>query len=96
MWNNEEWAQNHINKHGVSVKEAWEVVFETRPLAIPLRSPDQLHFPPFIRYWLVGKTKSGRLLFVAWEQHREILNLITAFEPDQKRINLYEKIKKKK
>ncbi|MBL6989903.1 MAG: BrnT family toxin [Bacteriovoracaceae bacterium] len=90
-----EWAQNHINKHDVSVKEAWEVVFENNPKPIPLRAPEQLNFPPYIRYWTIGKTKKKRVLFVAWEKHRETLNLITAFEPNKKRIEIYEKIIKK-
>lgn len=96
MWDNENWAKNHIKKHKVTVREAWEVVFEVKPRPIPLKSPDQLNFPPYTRYWLIGKTKKGRVLFVAWEKHRETLNLITAFEPNKQRIELYEKIKKKK
>lgn len=96
MWDNEEWAKNHIQKkRKVTPLEAWEAVFEANIPPIPMRSPDQLNYPPFIRYWVIGKTIKGRLLFVAWEKHRETLNLITAFEPDQERIELYEKLKKK-
>lgn len=95
MWDNEDWAENHIKKHKTSPQEAWEVVLENDPAPLPMRSPDQLNFPPFIRYWLVGKTKDGKVLFVVWERYRETLNLITAFEPDQQRIDLYENLKKK-
>ena len=94
MWNNKDWAANHIKKHGVTVEEAWEVVFED-PVVVPLIAPDQLHFPPFRRYWTIGKTKEGRCLLVAWERHREIKNLITAFDPSPERIKIYEeKIRK--
>jgi len=96
MWNNEEWANNHIKKHGVKASEAWEAVFEVTPRPVPLRSPDQLNFPPYVRYWLIGKTKKERTLFIAWEKHRETLNLITAFEPDEKRIALYERLTKRR
>lgn len=94
MWNNRDWAANHIRKHDVTVEEAWEVVFED-PNIVPLISPDQLHFPPFRRYWTIGKTKEGRKLMVVWERHREIKNLITAFDATEERIKIYEsKIKK--
>lgn len=96
MWNNKEWAARHIKKHDVLVEEAWEVVFED-PSAVPLVAPDQLHFPPFRRYWTIGKTKKGRQLLVAWERYREFKNLITAFEPSEERIKIYDsKIKKNK
>ena len=96
MWDNVDWANNHIKKHSTNSQEAWGVVFENDPEPIPMRSPDQLNFPPDIRYWVIGKTKDGKVLFVVWERHRETLNLITAFEPDQQRIDLYEKLKKAK
>ena len=94
MWNNKDWAANHIKKHGVTVEEAWEVVFED-PVVVPLIAPDQLHFPPFRRYWTIGKSKEGRCLLVVWERHGEIKNLITAFDPSPERIKIYEeKIRK--
>ena len=94
MWNNKDWAARHIKKHDVTVEEAWEVVFEDSNI-VPLIAPDQLHFPPFRRYWTIGKTQKGRRLMIVWEKHREIKNLITAFEPSQERIKIHEsKIKK--
>ncbi len=95
MWDNEDWAARHISKHGVTTKEAWEVVFE-KPGCHPLLSPDQLRFPPYRRYWTIGKTVSGRMLFVVWEQWRATKNLITAFEPSQERVKLYESKTRKK
>ena len=95
MWDNAEWAQAHINKKhsGVSVAEAWEVVFEFE--AKTLVSPDQLHFPPYKRYWKIGKTKAGKLLLVAWEIWKEKKNLITAYPPSEGQVKAYEsKVKK--
>lgn len=96
MWDNEDWANNHIKKkRKITPLEAWEVVFESDPPPVPMLSPVQLNYPPFTRYWVIGETKKGKLLFVVWEKHRETLNLITTFEPDQQRIELYERLKKK-
>jgi hypothetical protein len=96
LWDNADWANRHIQKKRKgTAQEAWEVVFEGDPLPLPMRSPEQLNFPPYIRYWTMGETKKGKLLFVVWEKHRETMNLITAFEPDHQRIDLYEKLKKK-
>lgn len=78
----------------MSVEEAWEVVFGD-PGIIPLIAPEQLHFPPFRRYWTIGTTQEGRRLLVVWERHREIRNLITAFEPSEEKIKIYEQKTKK-
>jgi len=90
MWDNEDWAARHIRKHGVRCREAWEVVFEGED-AWPLLAPDQLRFPPFRRYWAIGRTKKGRRLMVVWERYRKIQNLITAFEPSKEKVEIYEK-----
>ncbi|MEK7790570.1 MAG: hypothetical protein AAB309_02975 [Deltaproteobacteria bacterium] len=78
----------------MSIEEAWEVVFED-PTTVPLIAPEQLHFPPFRRYWTIGRTQGGRQLLVVWEKHREIRNLITAFEPSEEKIKIYEQKTKK-
>jgi uncharacterized DUF497 family protein len=60
-------------------------------------SPDQLHYPPYRRYWKVGKTRQGKLLLVAWEVWREEKNLISAYPPSEGQVKVYEaKIKKYK
>ncbi len=94
-WDNEEWAARHIKKHGVTLQEAWEVVYEDVTIVI-LRARDQLRYPPFIRYWTIGQTKGGRKLLVVWDKHRATKNLITAFEPDPDKEKFYEREKKKK
>lgn len=93
-WDNEDWAAKHIAKHGVTTQEAWEVVFENP--GVVFQAPDQLRYPPFRRYWTISKTRAGRLLVVFWERHREVKNLVTAFEPSQERIAIYERQKKRR
>lgn len=95
MWDNYEWSKQHIKKHNVIPEEAWEVVFH-EPIPKYLRAPDQLNYPPYIRYWTIGKTNHGKELLVVWERHREVINLITAFVPDMKRKQIYEKKIKKR
>ena len=93
-WDNNDWAARHLAKHGVTVREAWEVVFEGKNV-FPLVAPDQLRFPPFRRYWTINITKAGRKLLVVWEQHRIAKNLITAFEPSNEKVKIYERQVKK-
>lgn len=95
MWTNEEFASRHIKKHGTTPAEAWEVVFED-PEAVPITAMDQLTWPPFRRWYTIGKTKEGRILFVVWDQNKNVKNLITCFSPDKTRREIYERAKKKK
>src|SRR5688572_28091951 len=83
MWNNRDWTQAHVRKKhsDVTVEEVWEVYLDSHSRF--LISPDQLHYPPYRRYWKIGKTKAGRRLLVAWEQLKEIRNLITAYPPNE-------------
>jgi uncharacterized DUF497 family protein len=94
-WDNPVWARNHIyKKHpDVSIEEAWEVVFLGN--ARVLVAPDQLHFPPFRRYWTIGVTVGGKMLLVVWEQWKETKNLITAYTPTQTQVRIYEEQIKK-
>lgn len=96
MWDNEDWASRHLKKRhpGISTKDAWDVVFNDAK-RVAIKSPDQLRWPPFFRYWTIGKTKNGQLLFVVWEVARGKFHLVTAFPPDKERISLYERLKKK-
>ena len=91
MWDNDEWAKAHIKKKhpDVTTEEAWEVVFESG--ARTLISPDQLHYPPYRRHWKIGKTFSGKLLLVAWETWKEKKNLISAYPPNERQVEVYER-----
>ena len=97
MWDNDNWAKAHLLKRhpDTSTQEAWEVVFEVGGVA--LVSPDQYRYPPFRRYWMIGKTRAGTKLLVAWEQWRGIKNLVTAYPSNEEQVRLYEtKIKRTK
>ncbi len=87
---NQDWAARHIRKHAVTSVEAWEVVFEDKGV-VPISALDQITWPPYRRWWTIAKTKQGRTLFVVWDHHRQLRNLITAFEPDAERIAIYER-----
>lgn len=93
MWNNREWAARHIKKHKTTPEEAWEVFEKCRN---PLLALDQIRFPPYRRYWSIGTTEAGRSLLIVWEQYRGIYNLITAFEPNEEKVELYERKTKKR
>ena len=97
MWDNEDWAARHIKKKHpeVTTKDAWEIVFGDNRVT-PLKSPDQIRWPPYSRYWAIGTTKKGVTLLVVWEVYRSTYNLVTAFPPDKERIVLYERLKKSK
>lgn len=96
MWDNDDWAAGHLKKRhpGITTKDAWEVIFEDAS-RVPIKSPDQLRWPPFFRYWTIGTTKKGKVLFVVWEVAKGKYHLVTAFPPDEERITLYEKFKKR-
>jgi hypothetical protein len=94
MWANEVWAASHIRKHGVVPREAWEV-YALQGIE-RLVSTHQLRWPPFRRYWLVGTTVLGRRLLIVWEEHRGVKNLITAFEPNEEQVAVYERQKRQR
>lgn len=95
MWNNDEWAKAHISKRhpGVTTEDAWEIVFLLK--SFPLVSPDQYRFPPFRRYWTIGRTTKGKELLVVWEQWRGTKNLITAYPPNEEQVRAYDAKTKK-
>ena len=97
MWDNDEWAKAHLRKRhpGTSTQEAWDAVFEVG--GVTLVSPDQLRYPPYRRYWMVGVTKKGKKLLVVWEQWRGVKNLISAYPPSDEQVRMYEtKVKRSK
>jgi uncharacterized DUF497 family protein len=95
VWDNQGWAAQHIHKkhRDVSLADAWEVAFEMGYTIMV--SPDQLHYPPYRRYWIVGKARNGKRLLVAWEQWKELRNLITAYQPNERQVKAYEDQSKK-
>ncbi len=46
---------------------------------------------------MIGLTKQGKQLLIAWEQWRGIKNLVTAYPPNEEQVRTYEaKIKRTK
>lgn len=85
-WANAEWAARHIAKHKVTPEEAWEAFLSIKKA---IRARDEPRFPPHVRYWGIGTTVAGRKLLVVWDRHREVFDLITAFEPDPNKEAFY-------
>ena len=61
-------------RHGVSIAEC-EQVFFNRPL---LARPDEPHSLPEARLYLLGKTESGRRLFVVFTIREQRIRVISA------------------
>ena len=95
-WVNESWAAKHLAKRhpDITTLDAWEAAFDDVD-SVPIYSPDQLRFPPMRRFFTIGKTKSGKELFVVWEVYKGN-HLVTAYPPDEGRKKVYEQAKKKK
>jgi hypothetical protein len=92
MWSNRDWAARHIKKLQTTPEEAWEIYQYCENFLVAI---DQLRFPPFRRYWTIGMTSEGKKLIVIWEEHRDTKNLISAYEPNEEKVRLYERKTKK-
>ncbi len=84
-----EWDKGNIGKnleHGVEDKEAEEVFLDERKKAFK----DKLHSGSEERFRVVGKTKSGRLLFIAFTVRGNKIRIISARKINKKEVYLYE------
>ncbi|HUV14761.1 MAG TPA: BrnT family toxin [Acidobacteriota bacterium] len=72
-------------KHGVSVAEC-EQVFFNRPL---LAQPDSRHSLAESRFYLLGRTDSGRHLFVAFTVRGRSIRVISARDMSRKEQRSY-------
>src|SRR3990170_4900019 len=87
-----EWDKGNIEKslkqHNVTDKEAEEVFFDQNKQEYP----DPTHSEKEIRKIVVGKTKKGRILFVAYTVRKKKVRIISARDLNKKReADLYEK-----
>jgi uncharacterized protein len=87
-----EWDKGNIEKslkqHDVTDKEAEEVFFDENKQEYP----DPTHSEKEIRKVLVGKTKTGRLLFVVYTVRKNKIRIISARDLNKRReVELYEK-----
>ena len=73
-------------KHRVMWKEC-EEIFTNEPLDI---APDPLHSQKEMRYAALGKTNSGRLLFVVFTTRQGKIRIISARNQDNKERRQYE------
>jgi uncharacterized DUF497 family protein len=84
-----EWDEGNLDKnwqkHGVAFWEC-EEVFLNRPLVV--RSDDE-HSAAERRYYALGRTEAGRLLFVAFTVRRRLIRPISARDMTAKERRAY-------
>jgi uncharacterized protein len=84
-----EWDKGNIGKnqkHNVTDKESEEAFFDKSKRTFK----DRLHSRNEERFRVVGKTKEGRLLFVAFTKRGEKIRIISARDINKKEVHLYE------
>jgi len=84
-----EWDKGNIEKnkkHKVEDKETEEVFLDERKKTFK----DKLHSDGEERFRVVGKTKKGRLLFVAFTKRKNKIRIISARDINKKEVYLYE------
>ena len=86
-----DWDESNLlknwEKHGVSVSEC-EQVFFNRPL---LAQPDDRHSNVEIRFYVLGQSDTGRLLFVVFTIRDQKLRVISARDMSRKERRSYER-----
>jgi uncharacterized DUF497 family protein len=86
-----DWDEGNLLKnwerHGVSVAEC-EQVFFNRPL---LARPDDRHSAAESRFYLLGRTDSGRRLFVVFTIRADRIRVISARDQSRKERRSYER-----
>lgn len=82
-------AGNHdknLVRHGVTNSEC-EQVFFGQPLLV---LPDPQHSVGEARYWALGRTEAGRLLFVAFTFRDESIRVVSARDMSRRERRSYE------
>ena len=85
-----QWDSGNIDKnkkHGVEDKDAEEVFFDKKRFIFK----DKLHSQKEERFRIIGKTKHGKLLFVAFTIRGRKIRIISARNINKKEVYLYEK-----
>ncbi|HSP16764.1 MAG TPA: BrnT family toxin [Thermoanaerobaculia bacterium] len=84
-----EWDEGNLDKnwqrHGVAFWECEEIVLN-RPLVV---RPDSEHSKTELRYYALGRTEAGRLLFVAFTIRRKLIRPISARDMTAKERRVY-------
>lgn len=76
----------NVHKHAVSDDECEEVFFDPKKKILR----DALHSDREKRFIILGKTKSGRLLFVVFAIRKNRIRVISARTINKREIHLYE------
>jgi uncharacterized DUF497 family protein len=79
-------AEKNWLRHRVSQAEG-EQVFFNRPLVV---ADDELHSGSEIRYYALGRTDAGRLLFIAYTLRGEKVRIISARDMTRREREEYE------
>ena len=89
-----EWDEGNITKnwerHGVTHIECEEVFFNV-PLVV---NRDEPHSIKESRYYVLGKTNGGRLLFLVFTIRNEKIRVISARDMNRKERKIYEQTEK--
>ncbi|MDO8515262.1 MAG: BrnT family toxin [bacterium] len=84
------WDKGNIDKnfikHGVLSQESEEPFFDENRKIFT----DKVHFSGEERFRMIGKTKSGRLLFVVFTIRNKKIRIISARDINRKEVYLYE------
>ena len=90
-WTGFEWGEGNLmknlEKHGVTAGEC-EQVFFNRPL---IAGNDEKHSQIEMRFFALGHTDSGRLLFVVFTIRNNLVRVISARDMNRKERKVYEK-----
>ncbi len=84
-WDEKKSAAN-LSKHGVSFNEAKEVFAD--PLYVDFHDPD--HSNGEFRYIMIGQSRHGRLLMVAYTERADVIRIISAREVTRREREAYE------
>lgn len=85
-----DWDKGNINKnrkHGVEDKEAEEVFFDEDKITYK----DVLHSQQEERFIVIGKTRSGRLMYIVFTIRGKRIRIISARDINKKEVQIYEK-----
>ncbi len=84
-----EWDKGNIGKntkHKVSDTESEEIFFDKRKYIFK----DSVHSQKEKRFRVLGKTKTGRLMFVVFTKRSKKIRIISARDVNRKEVFLYE------
>jgi uncharacterized protein len=73
-------------KHGVTTNECEEIFFNFPSLF----QPDPTHSKTEPRYFILGRTNSGRHLFIAFTTRNDRIRIISARDMSRKETDIYE------